>query len=310
MAFGAVLSWRQVAFVCAIFPLACLIAVTFVSKTQRNIFKRIFFFKSKTQYVQVPETPSWLLSKGRVADAKKSLQWLRGWTSEQTVSEEFEELQNYAIASNACAACAKQSIECHHAKPTILDKIKELKRRRNVRPIILMFLLQFFGIFNGSYVWDPYIVQVVNALGTPIKPNYATVMTSGMGVVGSLFLGLTVKKLGRRPIYLTASVVLAMCCIGLSIYGFIFFPLGWSSFKKDPNEPAKDPEQIRHIVGNFNYIALVLVLLSRFCGKAGTDIMPFMYVAEVYPFKYVLFTSFVYKISEITIQLISSVYGP
>lgn len=76
------------------------------------------------------------------------------------------------------------------------------------------------------------------------------------------------------------------------VYGFTFFPLGWTSFKKDPNEPAKDPEQIRQIVGNFNYIALGLVLLSRFCGKAGTDIMPFMYVAEVYPFKYVILTSF------------------
>lgn len=215
MAFGAVLSWRQVAFVCAIFPLACLIAVTFVSKTHIGEIRT--HFHQKFKYFQVPETPSWLLSKGRVADAQKSLQWLRGWVSAPTVHKEFDELQNYAIASNACAACAKQSIECKHAKPTILDKIKELKRRRNVRPIILMFLLQFFGIFNGSYVWDPYIVQVVNALGMPLKPSYATVMTSGMGVVGSLFLGLTVKKLGRRPIYLTASAMLALCCIGLSM---------------------------------------------------------------------------------------------
>lgn len=193
MACGAVLSWRQVAFICAVFPFACLLAVTFV-----------------------PETPTWLLSKGRVSDAQKSLQWLRGWVSPQTVHQEFDVLQKYAIAANACAACAKQSIECVHAKPGILDKIKELKRRRNVRPIVLMFFLQFFGIFNGSYVWDPYIVQVVNAFGTPLKPSYATVMTSGMGVIGSLFLGLTVKKLGRRPIYLTTTIVLALCCFGLS----------------------------------------------------------------------------------------------
>lgn len=216
MAFGAVLSWRQVAFVCAIFPLICLTAVTFVSKNLSK-YNSMAFFSLKINFFQVPETPSWLLSKGRVADAQKSLQWLRGWVSAQSVHKEFEDLQNYAIASNACAACAKQSIKCQHTKPSIFDKFKELKRRRNVRPIILMFLMQFFGIFNGSYVWDPYIVQVVNALGTPLKPSYATVMTSGMGVVGSLFLGLTVKKLGRRPIYLTASVVLAMCCIGLSM---------------------------------------------------------------------------------------------
>lgn len=145
------------------------------------------------------------------------MQWLRGWVTQQTVHKEFNDLQNYNIASNACASCAKQSIKCLHAKPTILDKIKELKRRRHVRPMILMFLLQFFGIFNCSYVWDAYIVQVLNAFGTPLRPSYATVMTSGMGVIGSLFLGLTVKKLGRRPIYLTATMVLALCSFGLSM---------------------------------------------------------------------------------------------
>lgn len=301
MAFGTILSWRQTSFICALFPMACFIAVSFVSIAINCVCVKqidgIIF--------QVPETPSWLLSKHRVADALKSLQWLRGWVTPQTVQKEFEELQNYAIASTACATCVKKSIECCHQNPTILDKITELKRWRNLKPMIFMILLQFFGIFNGSCVWEPYIVQVVNALGTPLKPSYSTVITSGMGVIGSLFLGLTVKKLGRRPIYLTASVVLALCCFGLSmyellqlgfyfrlkhflfagIYGFTFFPMGWTSFKKDPNEAAKDPVQIGQIVGHFKYVALGLVLLLKFCGKAGTDVMSFMFIAEVYPFK-------------------------
>lgn len=165
-----------------------------------------------------------------MTDAQKSLQWVRGWVTPQTVHKEFDELHNYTIASNACSKCAKQSIKCLHARPTILDKIKELKRRRNVRPMILMFLLQFFGIFNCSYVWDAYIVQVVNAFGTPLKPSYATVMTSGMGVVGSLFLGLTVKKLGRRPIYLTTTMVLALCSFGLSMCAWFSASFCFSDF--------------------------------------------------------------------------------
>lgn len=76
-----------------------------------------------------------------------------------------------------------------------------------------------------------------------------------------------------------------LICSFQGVYGFAFFPLGWTSFKKDPNEPARDPEQIRQMVGNFNYIALGLVLILKFCGKAGTDVMSFLYVGEVYPFK-------------------------
>lgn len=195
MAFGSVLSWRHVAFVCALFPMSCVVAVTFV-----------------------PETPSWLLSKGRIDKAQQSLQWLRGWVTPQTVQREFDELCQFSDTSNACNLCATQKIKCNHPPPTVIDKIKQLKQRRNIKPFVLVVLLEFFGTFNGSYIWDPYIIQVLNAYGTPIKSNYATILTSGIGVVGSIFLLATIKKLGRRRMFLITSFILAICCFGLSLY--------------------------------------------------------------------------------------------
>lgn len=73
----------------------------------------------------------------------------------------------------------------------------------------------------------------------------------------------------------------------LGVYGFVFLPSGWRSFKQGPNEPPKDPELIRKWVGNYSYLALILVLVMRFCSKAGVDVMSTMYTGEVYPFKYV-----------------------
>ncbi|KDR09646.1 putative polyol transporter 6 [Zootermopsis nevadensis] len=43
----------------------------------------------------MPETPIWLLSRGRHEDALRSLCWLRGWTTPDDVREEFNQLVKY-----------------------------------------------------------------------------------------------------------------------------------------------------------------------------------------------------------------------
>lgn len=166
-------------------------------------------------HLQVPESPPWLLSKDRPKDTQKALQWLRGWVSPQTIHREFTELQNYSNTSNACAACTKESIRCFHPRPTICDKIKELKRRRIYKPFIFILMLHFLSEFNLTSIWQPYIIQVLNAMGTPINPYLVTIVSSAISLVAGVTLLLTVKKLGRRKLYLTSISVATVCCFGL-----------------------------------------------------------------------------------------------
>lgn len=268
-----------------------------------HLFNQFF-----TVISQVPESPSWLLSKGRTTDAQKSLQWLRGWVDERAIREEFSKLQNYNNVSTACQQCAKQSIRCYHARPTFCDKIKEIKRRRNMRPLIIMLVFYFCYKFNGSVVLEPYNIQVFKALGAPIEASMVSVLASGVGLIGGICFIMTVRKFGRRKLYLTSVFVTAVVCIGLStlmegkksvknrinaarilsilgIYGFILFPSGWISFKRQANEPPIDSEHVKSLVGNLGYFVPIAFVLMRFFTKTGIDSMPAMYSGEVFPFK-------------------------
>lgn len=190
---GTFLTWRQVALCIAVLPVVIVIAICFI-----------------------PETPNWLLSKDRPKDAQRSLQWLRGWVEPETVQDEFIKLQNHTLLSTACVSCAQQSIKCHHPKANVVDKIKELRHKRNMKPFILVIFLNFFLEFGGAVVWRPYLVQVIRAFGIPMDVNNAAMILSLTSIAGSCFFLLNIKTFGKRILYISSTVLVILSAIGLS----------------------------------------------------------------------------------------------
>lgn len=166
--------------------------------------------------MQIPETPNWLLSKDRPKDAQRSLQWLRGWVEPELVQEEFVKLQNHNILSTACVSCAQQAIKCHHPQASAYDKIKELQQKRNMKPFVLVILLNFLLEFAGAIVWRPYLIQVIRAFGIPMDVNNAAMILSLTSIAGSCFFLLSIKIFGKRILYISSTAAVVVSAIGLS----------------------------------------------------------------------------------------------
>lgn len=130
-------------------------------------------------FAQLPETPLWLLSKGRTDEATKSLQWLRGWVPSEAVAVEFKEMQRYSHNSNSCIKCQKLGVECLHPAPTFADRLKELMRKRALRPFSIVMFLFVTHQFGGMPSLRPYMVQVFQAFGVPLDANWTTVSKIG-----------------------------------------------------------------------------------------------------------------------------------
>lgn len=144
-----------------------------------------------------------------------SLQFLRGFVSSNTVATELNELKNVSELSTSCIECKKHGIKCDHPPPGILDKFRDMTRKRALKPFILMSLLSVFTQFTGIIPGSAYLVQVIEALGIAIDANLTTVIFGVIGFIAMVCLLSSVRTLGKRRIYLYSMLGNVLACFGL-----------------------------------------------------------------------------------------------
>lgn len=185
----------------------------------------------------------------------KSLRWLRGWVSSVAVTAELNQF--------------KKVSELSAETPGMMDKLKDMTHMRTLKPFILVSILFVFMQFSGMFQTRPYIVPILSAYGISLDANLTTVILGVIGVLANVAILFSIRAVGKRNIYLYSMVGNLLTCIGLSVYGYAFFPANWSSVETSSAEAANKNELIREIVGDWNYFALVMFLLMQFFLSVG-----------------------------------------
>lgn len=226
----------------------------------------------------MPETPLWLLSKNRLADAEKSLQWLRGWVPKAAVNDEFQALQRYSHRSQSCSTCIKQNLsQCSHPVPTFVEKLREFKRKQTLKPFFIVTVLFFIAEFSGTTGMGPFIAQIFATYQSPIAPDQAQAILSVANNLANVAFLCLIRFTGKRPLYL---FMLGMAFISLAIitgYGFAFLPNGTNSFDKMVPMPLE--------MSGLPYVPFVCIILWNFSSNCGVNSVPWQMLSEVYPFK-------------------------
>lgn len=282
---NTLMPWRSIAAVCLAFPIITAIAICFVSlklfykkkKLKKNRLNSIWLLR----YLQIPETPQWLLSKNRTLEAEKSLRWLRGWISSGSgvVAQELHDLQKHSERSNSCNTCIKRDQKCTHPLPTLSEKFVELKRKRTFKPLFIIIFMFCVGQFSGLYSMRPFIVQIFKAYETPLPPDQSAAMLSLIeSLACCVFVGL-IRFTGRRRLYLITSFGAFVCSGVISCYGFIYLPSDYVSF--DLTHGAYHMEN-----AILRYIPTVFLILFSFFSCCGFITIPWILVSEIFPMKW------------------------
>lgn len=127
------MKWRTIAAISTIFPLLSIAALFFV-----------------------PESPHWLLLKGRTEEARKSLAWLRGWVPVELIENEFKEILAILVQKPMEARMATADSSGSRLSRMVVPYGK----KSFLVPYGLVTLTFFIGHFSGKTPLQTYAVQV------------------------------------------------------------------------------------------------------------------------------------------------------
>lgn len=186
---GTFLSWRTVAIVSMFLPVFTISALFFV-----------------------PESPYWLLTKGREEETKRALCWLRGWVPFEKVEDEYNQIHD-ALETKRLEAEAVSQLPFY-------KRMEPFSKRSFIVPFILVSGTFLIGHFTGKTPLQTYAVQIFHTLKAPIDKYYATILLGGAELVGALLCVVLVHITGKRPLVLASLIGVGSCFCGTATYAY------------------------------------------------------------------------------------------
>ncbi|XP_046672093.1 facilitated trehalose transporter Tret1-like [Homalodisca vitripennis] len=216
----------------------------------------------------VPDSPAWLVTKGRVDDARKAYQWLRGWVSPDVIQEELDALTDYVkqsrgirvVSSAEYKAVQTESGECELADNSRMDsKLKIFLHPSVQRPLRIIVLYFFIAACASLCGMRPFFIEVLKDMGVPVDPHLVIVAGSILTTLGALTSTLMMRRTGKRGLTFVSLSLSLCCCYGLALYVALGLQISW--------------------------IPLVLFSISFFAAPLGIICIPWILISELFPLK-------------------------
>lgn len=234
---GWFFTWQTTAIICGFFPFTSYIIMGFV-----------------------PESPSWLITQGRMEDALKAFKWLRG--HDDAALKEFKSMVD-----------AHKLNEADNSNDSVSSVFSwtKLKESFSTRIFLLPFvtLLIFFVTMQGSglNVIIFYSITILKQVfGNSLNEYVATLIIDVVRLVAALVACILLKKCGRRPLMSISGIGTFISLFGLSIYILL----------------SKQYEALK----SYSWIPLVLLMFYVAIVSLGLNPLPWCMVGELFPTQY------------------------
>ncbi|KAK4886107.1 hypothetical protein RN001_002378 [Aquatica leii] len=197
-------------------------------------------------FVLVPESPYYLIKKGKIKEAKNSLKILRATVN---IDDELNELK---------LAVARQETE-KEAKVTDLITVKS-----NRRAVLIYIIINFTRKFSGKNPIQFYTTSIFYLAEGSLSTYLSVIVFICIELVAAMIGVLLIDKTGRRPLLIVST---SICATALCLTGFHFV--------------LKDTYM--SYLSMFSWLPLTSLTVYNVCYTMGLELAQTVYLGELFP---------------------------
>lgn len=217
---GAFVNWVYLSAVCSLFPIALLVSMFFL-----------------------PETPTYLLKKGRRGDAALSLKWLWGRYCDSRTA--IQQIQNDLDKTSGGASF-----------------MELFTKMANLKGLGISMTLMFFQQFSGINAVIFFTVEIFKSAGSTLNASVCSIIVGVVQVLMTFVSALLIERAGRKILLLFSSTIMAVC---LAILGTYF-----------------NLKHHEHDVSGIGWLPLLSVVLFIVAFSVGYGPIPWLMMGEIF----------------------------
>ncbi|XP_023704096.1 facilitated trehalose transporter Tret1 [Cryptotermes secundus] len=158
-------------------------------------------------FLWMPETPIYLLRKGEVKEAKRSLEWFRGGKGKDLE----EELTKMSL-----------SLKEIQERNSCRSLYKDLLLDRGVRrALIIGIAVSATQMLSGAYVILTYTAPIFRMTGSELSPQVSSMIVGSLLVAASILACPLMDRVGRKVLLVFSETVMGICLIALGAYFYL-----------------------------------------------------------------------------------------
>ncbi|KFO21512.1 Solute carrier family 2, facilitated glucose transporter member 6 [Fukomys damarensis] len=217
----------------------------------------------------MPNSPRFLLSRGREEEALRALTWLRHTTDTQDVRWEFQQIQDNVQRQSSRVSWA------------------EVRDPYMYRPILIALLMRFLQQLTGITPILVYLQPIFDSTAVLLPPKDDAAIVGAVRLLSVLIAALTMDLAGRKVLLFVSATIMFAANLTLGLY--VHFgpkPLAPNGTVGLENMPWGDTEQPP--ATPTNYLTLVPLLATMFfiMGYAmGWGPITWLLMSEILPLR-------------------------
>lgn len=159
-----------------------------------------------------PESPIWLVSKGKNEKALKAYKFLARAETEEGIPEK----------QLASAQKEHNSKKTSGVEPSVLVKLfRGFKKPTGYKPLFILVMLFFFQQYSGIYITIFYAVTFFEEIKSGLDPYISTIMIGTIRMLFGLLTSALLKRFGRRTLCIFSGLGMAITLFVSGYYTYM-----------------------------------------------------------------------------------------